>query len=407
MVQQATPAFELKSADTADAVSVLSHWASSACQPAGPSGAGWRRVAVVSSRLSKRLDQETRWLSRLRSTLAALPTDSTQVLICERTAGADVLTAGCDLFGLSRLTLQLGRKPGQRAAGLPPADLALFAMADEIRVLKCRPQGNMARLIEMHLNDPRRHRKPVYVAPECLPCLSPEHQLRVRLLGDPEELQRDSAVQPRDGMAVPRMTSTAFPALPEDHPLVCPDQWLCHWTRPAAGPWPGETRQHYCESLLRDHCDHSARGTLLRILAEQRLRASRLAIRGGHPVVSFTAVPLSDFRRRRVFRGHRQRYDFEPWGLAIRRSALRSYDLRPVRYGCDDIWKSLSAADQPWYQKATQDGVTDTVAEQEWRIPQDVDLSLLNPNDAVVFVDSAAAFDTVQPHSRWPVLLLP
>ena len=76
MVQQATPAFELKSADTADAVSVLSHWASSACQPAGPSGAGWRRVAVVSSRLSKRLDQETRWLSRLPSTLASLPTDS-------------------------------------------------------------------------------------------------------------------------------------------------------------------------------------------------------------------------------------------------------------------------------------------------------------------------------------------
>jgi len=36
-----------------------------------------------------------------------------------------------------------------------------------------------------------------------------------------------------------------------------------------------------------------------------------------------------------------------------------------------------------------------------------VDLSLLNPNDAVVFVDSAAAVDTVQPHSRWPVLLLP
>jgi hypothetical protein len=24
-----------------------------------------------------------------------------------------------------------------------------------------------------------------------------------------------------------------------------------------------------------------------------------------------------------------------------------------------------------------------------------------------VFVDSAAAVDTVQPHSRWPVLLLP
>ncbi|MFN5079089.1 MAG: hypothetical protein ACK5MO_26160, partial [Planctomyces sp.] len=58
-------------------------------------------------------------------------------------------------------------------------------------------------------------------------------------------------------------------------------------------------------------------------------------------------------------------------------------------------------------QNATQDGGTDTVADQEWRSPQDGDLSLLNPNDAVVFVDSAAAFDTVQPHSRWPVLLLP
>jgi hypothetical protein len=64
-------------------------------------------------------------------------------------------------------------------------------------------------------------------------------------------------------------------------------------------------------------------------------------------------------------------------------------------------------ADQPWYQKATQDGITDTVAEREWRVPEDVDLSLLHPTDAVVFVDSTAAVDVVQPHSPWPVLVLP
>jgi hypothetical protein len=36
-----------------------------------------------------------------------------------------------------------------------------------------------------------------------------------------------------------------------------------------------------------------------------------------------------------------------------------------------------------------------------------VDLSLLHPTDAVVFVDSTAAVDVVQPYSPWPVLVLP
>ena len=407
MVPQVSPAFELKSADTAHTVSALPRWMGPADFSDPLCLAGRRRVAIVSSRLSRRLDQETQWLSRLRSTLAALPLDSTQVLICEQAAGADMLTAGCDLFGLARLTLRIDRKPGQRETGLPQADLALFAMADEIRVLRCRPQGNVARLIQWHLQDPRRCNIPLYVASECLSCLSADQQQRVHLLADPEDCGGHSVGRRLDAVTAKRVESTVFPPLPSDHPLACPDQWLCHWTRPAAGPWPGESRQQYCASLLQNQSDRSASGTLLRILSERRLRASRLAIRGGHHVVSFTAVPLSEFRQRRVFRGHRHRYDFEPWGLAIRRSALSPCDLRPVCYGCDQTWKSLPAADQPWYQKATRDGITDTVAEREWRVPEDVDLSLLHPTDAVVFVDSTAAVDVVQPYSPWPVLVLP
>jgi hypothetical protein len=122
-------------------------------------------------------------------------------------------------------------------------------------------------------------------------------------------------------------------------------------------------------------------------------------------VVAFTAVPLTEFRHRRIFRGHRQRYDFEPWGLAIRRSALPG--LRPVIYGCSDDWKSLPIADRPWFQKATLDGITDTVAEQEWRVAGDLDLQPLSDRDVVVFVDTPTDAVNLQPECRWPVMVLP
>lgn len=408
MVWQATFSVELKHLDALDHSQQLAALMQQRRLPVGTAGClatgSLRRVAIVSSRLRKRLDEETQWVARLRHLLAELPPESTQVLIHQQGAGADLVVAGCRLFGLDTLILHRERRSGLRRLDLPAADEAVFALADEIRVLRCRPHGNIARLLQRHLSDPVRERVPVYLTAECLPALSGEQRRQVRLMPDDSS---ESVVDRGDCRHAGGQDPVRLRHLPDDNPLVCPDRWLCHWTRPASGPWPGESWQQYCESLLQECCDHSACGTLQRIMSERLLRASHLAIRGGHRVVAFTAVPLGEFRSRRVFRGHRQRFDFEPWGVAVRRAALSAWDLRPVRYGSEESWRALPVADQPWYQKGTRDGVTDTIAEAEWRVPGDVDLSRLSESDVVVFVDTQAAAARIQASSLWPVLVLP
>ena len=390
-------------------------WLGQVCPTSWPLSVHRRSVALVSSRLSKRLDLETAWLDRLRQQLASLQSqsESVQVLVGEQAAGAELVEAGCRLYGIPIVRLQPDPSAPADSDTTPLVDRALFALADEVRVLSCRSRGNIARLIERHLLDPDRRAVPIYVPAELLHCLPAEQrQLVQRQPALVAGLTPNSRLSP-DGQATlatwrrhsASPQAAAIVAPPHDHPLVSPAEWLCHWTRPSTGPWPGESRQQYFEALLQTDSDRSALSSLRRIVSEQCLRGSRLAIRGGHLVVAFTAVPLTEFRHRRVFRGHRQRYDFEPWGLAIRRSALQG--LRPVIYGCSEDWKSLPVADRPWFQKATLDGITDTVAEQEWRVAGDLDLQPLSASDVVVFVDNPDDAVNLQPDCRWPVMVLP
>lgn len=197
--------------------------------------------------------------------------------------------------------------------------------------------------------------------------------------------------------------------LPANNPLTRPQQWLCHWTRSAAGHWPGETREEYLDKLIlaSDPVDRSARATLLRIITDQRIRASSQAIRGSFAVTAFTAVPLAEFRRRRVFRNHRHRFDFEPQGIAIRRDVLSLCGARPVLYGSDEFWRELPLKDRPFFQKATEDGITDTVEELEWRLNSDVDLSLLPHGSICVFVDSEDDARLMSSACAWPICIVP
>jgi len=197
--------------------------------------------------------------------------------------------------------------------------------------------------------------------------------------------------------------------VPIDNPVSRPENWLCHWTRSASGQWPGEAREEYIDQLILDDSpvDRSARATLLRIISEQRIRGSTLAIRGAYDVAAFTEVPLAEFRSRRIFRSHRQRYDFEPWGIAIRRDVLQQLGGKPVLYGSEEHWNQLSASDRPFFQKTTPDGVIDTAAEREWRIAGDLRLDRLPTGSVCVFVPTAEDALRLQPACEHPICVVP
>ena len=431
-----------------------------------------RRIAPVSSRLKQRLDMERWWFDLLRTLILGCDTAEDSIVVAESTAPFLAVSRAARLFGRTLLRFELPATPFCRcdddlrswfsycldlirtADGQPPnenvervivspelcADLTgfddreakfssvplgdrlLFAAADRILVLSCRAKGTIAELLRLHLLDRERAQTPVLLACDELGLL-PEPA--TELPGDwvpwillpamlPEESNKtaEGSSEPRTSVSniqsPVRTTTDKDPALIHN-PLQNPADWLLHWTRAAAGPWPGETSEDFLDALIlqTETADHSAVTTLLRILSEGLLRASTEGIRGSFPVVAFTGVPLHEFRRRRVFRKHRHRFDFEPWGIAIRKNSLINFGVRPVIYGDDEVWSSLNREEQPSFQKATSGGATNNSEELEWRAMGDVHLPQFSVSEVCVFVDSTDAARIVSFHSPWKVIVVP
>ena len=134
---------------------------------------------------------------------------------------------------------------------------------------------------------------------------------------------------------------------------------------------------------------------------------TNVTIRGGVKVVSFTKASLEDLRGLRTFRSHRGRWDFEPYGICIRRDSLAALGGRPVQYGDEQLWRSLPADDRPFFQKFdTCEQDIDWRVEQEWRYLGDLDLTQIAPDEGLVFVPSQAEAEHAARLSPWPVTVL-
>ncbi len=294
----------------------------------------------------------------------------------------------------------------------PIGDRILFAAGDRLQVLRARANGSIQALLIKHVQDAERCKSIVMLASEStgeIPatvsdstgCIVPWLLKSDARETEPEAIATDP-ISNDEQMSAPDVKT------PVSTPLTHPGEWLLHWTRSTLGPWPDQDEQEFNDELILgcQSSDRSAFATLLRIVNEGKLWASSEAIRGGYRVVSFTEVPLQEFRQRQTYRRHRRRYDFEPWGIAIRRDVLTSAGARPVIYGDEETWRTISDHDQPFYQNiGTSDGWI--MDEREWRIAEHVHLKQLPLSAVVVFVDSIAAFRIVQKQTHWQVLVVP
>jgi len=294
-----------------------------------------------------------------------------------------------------------------RLSGLPIADRILFAAGECLQVLHVRSNGIIQTLLKQHIQDDERHESIVMLASDAAGQTPPIDSDSANcfvpwLLKSMQSV--DQAVNTSSNTAVLR----ALESSPESTPLSHPGDWLLHWTRSTVGPWPDQNEQEFNDELILGcrSADRSVLATLLRIVNEGRLWASSEAIRGGYRVVSFTEVPLHEFRRRRAYRRHRRRYDFEPWGIAIRRDLLESSGARPVQYGDDETWQRLYESDRPFFQNVgAGDGWTKD--EREWRIVEHLKLNDLPQSAVIVFVDTKAAREIIQSQTVWPVIIVP
>lgn len=294
----------------------------------------------------------------------------------------------------------------------PIGDRILCAAGDRLQVLRARQNGAIHALLNRHATDTERCKSIVMVASESGGEF-PEIAANISgcivpwlLKSGVETTERPVTNAVHNAIDV-RISASGVENLIST-PLTYPCEWLLHWTRSTVGPWPDQDEQEFEDELILGcrSSDRSALATLLRIVNEGKLYASSEAIRGGHRVVSFTEVPLRDFRHRRTYRRHRRRYDFEPWGIAIRRDVLKSAGARAVIYGDEETWRTTLDQDRPFFQNiGTGDGWTQD--EREWRIMGHVQLEELPTSAVIVFVDSDSARRIVQEQTEWQVIVVP
>lgn len=297
----------------------------------------------------------------------------------------------------------------------PIADRILMAAGDRLQVLQARNGGAIQALLTHHVQDSDRQHALVLMASDAKGQPStiwlPQSTCVIPWLVDarPEAVGVSSQLPEADAIESRANQESASPMdMVDSTPLSHPEDWLLHWTRAAIGPWPDQQEQEFDDELILGcrSSDRSALATLLRIVNERRLWASSETIRGGHRVVSFTEVPLQEFPRRRTYRRHRRRYDFEPWGIAIRRKSLIAIGARPVVYGDEELWSSMPDEQRPFFQNANA-GDGWTREEREWRVPDHVALDEFPDTDVAVFVETAEARDIVSQQTRWLVLVVP
>jgi hypothetical protein len=425
-------------------------------RPTGPT------VGIVSSRLPRPIESNVDWFATLRGMISNLACGPEILLTAQKTSMADYLVRCTQRYGIDLIKFEVARS-GRRWQGwlesclsrrwedhseysrvwpaiLSPAsrssppsrvverDCAVVMAAQQLIALRVRPGGNIEQLLRQRFSSSRSGTPQVtLMMGDQLTSRSTAETLRscgVQLKVGSVALTRRKqhlvetemscseplTERPPAPLAhVPIVEIT--PATDVDHVPVLgiPDEFLTHCTRSQSGPWPDEDSKSYLDNLIlgQPASDHSALATLERILVSRRLLASGATIRGSR-AVCFTAVPLLQLPQLRQYRRHRCRWDFEPYGICIRRDWLANQGTREVRYLDDSDWQDLSEQDRPFFQRRTSGTgqQIDWSAEREWRHAGDLDLRGLPDGAAWVFVPTRVEAEQVCQVSRWPVLVV-
>jgi hypothetical protein len=381
-----------------------------------------RSVAIVMSRLRRLVIPDEPWLQGLRGVLRRVAADGGTLVLAEGTAGFEFLRFGAARLGIPCRILPPPADIGVSATALSVPDRLLIQEVDRVYALGLRPQGNIHRLLHERLE--RQQGGIVLVD---LPGLQPQ-QVRDQLEEAGAEIWQPTAWEcrsfPVGGVCEASAAEVPETQIPETQvpatmnagiyliaPFPSTEGWefLTHTTRACPGPWPDQSFEDYAADLLesRPEADHSPLGALRRIVLQQKLIASGRTIRGGERVVSLTACPLGDLPSLHRFRPHRVRWDFEPFGLCLRREWLLKQGLRPVRYGDDADWESLATVDRPFFQRAVGASGIDWQVEQEWRVRGDLRLSELSAEDVILFVPDFESAKSLAEVTSWPMTLWP
>ncbi|OYP37381.1 hypothetical protein [Rhodopirellula sp. MGV] len=285
-------------------------------------------------------------------------------------------------------------------------DQAIVELADRVDCVFVRAGGTVETVLRNRLLG-RRDASVRVATPtpsKLMPETSSSQQRKANQLFD-QLLELGAIGWHRFGQSSDRLTPNECDSVSPEETLLrqrdsewCDDDenWLVHCTRACHGPWPGETVSQYRDWVMLSESDSATalldgyRGTCLgslsRILRMKRLVASALTSCRDTPVVCFANCSLSSLLARRCYRPHLHRWDYEPYGIAIRKDAAYRAGVESVLYGSPEERKSLPADQRFRFQ--AEGRTFDWTAEREWRFDGNVDLDVFDQSDIRVFVPS-------------------
>jgi len=371
--------------------------------------------------------------------------------LAQRSGFAQILVAPFALIPLNHADRELLKTYGEGASGIPILSCMLYAgscstkqaavcrdrilaaLANFHLVLEIRSGGNLLAALEEIQGQSPRHQfvldpgniNSSNAGNYTLLTKFPEHTHRLKLdavhaekdegrlsRGDAEhaekckgwrfysKLETENSKLPQDGLSrgdaehaekckgghVYSKLKTDNSKLPQGNSKL--PNFLFHYTRACAGPWPGETYRQYLMNLLDRHplSGHSALETLIRIIEEARIRGASLMVRGRESVISWSSHPPQDLFLMRKWNRALIRWTVEPYGIAVRRDVLRSLGAKPAIYGGEQTYGRISEAEKYRFQLSRSTPSSSWRHEREWRLPGDLVLSRLKPGDGFVFV---------------------
>jgi hypothetical protein len=366
-------------------------------------------VAVVSSRLGRDSSRHRRIAQFLFRSAAETKRRDGQWLVAADSAIDPWARRAAQLYDVPILWLSDGKSEGEimhRDRSLD-RDEAVIAMADRVDAVYVRSGGKVHTALHQRLQSSDTTSVRIAIWPEDR---NSDHDLiQAGAIG--WYLPVSQTASARIPSTAPKSTKQKC-ILQEDLDAqeLNEDAWLVHSTRGVQGPWPGETVRQYQDSILlasetaTDIDTRQAIDTLARIVRSGKLIASALASSHRHRVVCFSACPLIDLMQRRTYRSHLGRWDYEPYGILIRKSSAIAAGARPVVYGNDALRDRLPQAHR--YRFHPTGKTFDWRQEREWRFDRSVDLSKLDANDIRVFCLDTETNRESLPSVDWKVIWL-
>lgn len=407
---------------------------------------------IVSSHAAREQWAQSWWQRSLDSALSRAQEVDATVLFSSETPYADIIRHACGRCGIAwrevaiangirpsadectgtqrnRLVLHLraerGRQQRLSAARAAHADAAVAMLSHRLFALYARPDGKIASWIA------RRLQASEFEPGSTLVAAQPPGVAHVKALAWEREINAAGAVlwypigiqaEPttartqRAGGSAWQTWSCAQRIAPATIQLrfhepmrSSAEPFLVHCTRRRMGPWPDQSWEEYLDEVLRGDAGRGwhPMDTLLRILRMQRLVATRHLRRGPLDTVCLSEEQLPTLLANRKFQSHLGRWDWEPYGIAIRRSWLQWRGAQPVRYLSHAEAATCRTEELPFVQPlGPSEGMCDWSYEREWRIAGDVRLHEIGPQDAWLFVPSVEEARALAHESRWPVAVV-